>query len=147
MQCEYLLLKLNFLKQTMKSGHFIAIILFCLIILFCVLFYFDVQDRNFSSKLLFAPIFFTYLLILFLIFPGSKLDADKNVNFLENLSPNNFKAIIIGFAVTLYIYFWTESLFTGENFFAIDHQVSLALAFIIIFLIIKWQFNKQKNKF
>ncbi len=128
----------------MRVGHFIAIILFFLTIMFGFLFYWDLQDGEFSKQSLFAPICTTYLFVVTLFIPGSKLSKNTKINLIENITPLGTKIIGFGFVLMIYIDLWAEAYFTGEAFFTIGHQLKLLIIFAIIFFILRRQFLKHK---
>jgi hypothetical protein len=130
----------------MRVGHFIAIILFCLTILFGLLFYWDLQDGEFSKIALFAPICTSYLFIVVLFFPGSKLSENTRTDLLGTLTPLKIKMLLLGFVLMLYFDFWAEAFFTGVSFFTIGNHIKLLLTFAIVYFIIKWQINKHQNQ-
>jgi hypothetical protein len=127
----------------MRVGHFIAIILFFLTIVFGFIFYWDLQDGEFYKSSLFAPICTTYLFVVVLFFPGSKLSENAKTNFLEKITPLKAKMLLLGFVLMLYFDFWAEAYFTGEAFFTIDNQLKLLAVFAIVFFIIRRQFLKH----
>jgi hypothetical protein len=130
-------------KTIMRVGHFIAIILFCLTILFGLFFYWDIQDGELSKMALFAPICTSYLFIVVLFFPGSKLSENTRTDLLETLTPMKTKILLLGFVLMLYLDFWVEAYFTGEDFFTIGNHIKLLLAIGVLFFIVRRQFLKH----
>ena len=128
----------------MRFGHFIAIILFFLTIILGFIFYWDLQDSEFSSRSLFAPMFTFFLMLVFLIFPGETLDKEifPQQNIESQITPFRIKIVIAMFVATLYLYFWAEAYFTGDFFFTFGKQLSQLLTFIVIFFIVRWYIKR-----
>jgi hypothetical protein len=129
----------------MKFGHFMAIVLFFVTAILGLFFYWDFQDGVFSGKILFAPIFTFFLMLVMLLFPGETLSntlpaAEDSGE--SQITPFRIKVVAAMFAVTLYFYFWMKSYFTGEAFFTIGYQVSLLLSFLVMFFIVRWYIKK-----
>jgi hypothetical protein len=131
------------IKTIMRVGHFMAIILFCLTIVFGFIFYWDLQDGESSKLALFAPICTSYLFVVALFIPSSKLSENTKTDLLETLTPQKTKILFLGFVSMLYFNFWAEAYFTGEDFFTVGNQIKLLLSFGVLFFIIRRQFLKH----
>ncbi len=132
----------------MRFGHAIALCLLALALVGTGLVYWDLQDGNFSTSLLFLPILTGTMAVALLLFPGSGPGTAGAVirdpgtaqagSWIRGIPVLHRRAWVMAAWLAIYLEFWARRYLEGTPFFTLSEQLTFfGVSGVLVFFLRK----------